>query len=132
MNRKLCLIALMTGLMSACAPSALKQQPAPRPEFRAVAESDAALDTDPTDIAVLNRLSWGADTADAQLLQRVGLSNWLDRQLHPPADDGLPPEAQSQIAAMEISRENLVQINDQLRAEREAAQAKKGTPDFEA
>lgn len=95
-------------------------------------ESPAALDTSRADLAILNRLSWGAETSDAQLLQREGLQAWLDRQLDPPSDDGLPADARAQIAAMEISQKNLVQIDDEVRQMRQAAQAKKGTLDFDA
>lgn len=97
-----------------------------------VTESSAALDTSPADLAILNRLTWGAETWDAQLVRQKGLEAWLDRQLDPPRDDGLPADAQAQIARLEISQENLVQINDELRELRQGAQAKKGTPDFEA
>ena len=89
------------------------------------------MDTAPVDIAVLNRLSWGAETSDAQLLKREGLQTWLNRQLNPSPDDGLPGDAQAQIAAMEISQKTLVQLNDEIREMRQAAQAKKGTPDYD-
>ena len=95
-------------------------------------ESSAALDTSPADMAVLNRLSWGAETTDAQLLQREGLAAWINNQLRPGADDGLPADAQAQIAALEISQKNLVQINDELRELRRTAQDRKGTPDFDS
>ncbi|HEX4105854.1 MAG TPA: DUF1800 domain-containing protein [Rhizomicrobium sp.] len=120
-------------LLAACAPAAhMPPSPSPPPQFHAVAESPAALDTSPTDIAVLNRLSWGAETSDAQLLQREGLQTWLNRQLNPSPDDGLPGDARAQIAAMEISQKNLVQLNDTVRDMRQAAQVKKGTPDYDA
>jgi len=118
-------------LLAGCAPS-LPPAPPPPPQFHAVTESSAALDTAPADIAVLNRLSWGAETSDAQLLQREGLQAWLNRQLNPTPDDGLPGDAQAQIAAMEISQKPLVQLNDEIRETRQAAQAKKGTPDYDA
>ncbi len=118
--------------LAACAPTTPAPSPPPQPQFHAVSETSAALDTSPADIAVLNRLSWGAETSDAQLLRREGLQTWLNRQLSPSLDDGLPGDAQAQIAAMEISQKNLVQINDELRDLRQAAQAKKGTPDFDA
>jgi uncharacterized protein (DUF1800 family) len=115
-------------IAAGCAP----KTPPPPPQFHAVAESSAPLDTNPADMAVLNRVSWGLQTADAQTLRREGLSAWLDRQLHPSTDDGLPSDAQNQIAAMEISQKSLVEINDEIRAMRQAAQAKKGTPDYDA
>src|ERR1700761_2733641 len=119
-------------LLAACAPTMrTPSSPPPPPQFHAVAESSAALDTTPADIAVLNRLSWGAETSDAQLLKREGLQTWLNRQLNPGPDDGLPGDAQAQIAAMEISQKSLVQLNDEIREMRQAAQAKKGTPDYD-
>jgi uncharacterized protein (DUF1800 family) len=118
-------------LLAACAPAS-HLPPASAPQFHAVVETPAALDTSRSDLAILNRLSWGAETSDAQLLQREGLQAWLDRQLAPPPDDGLPDDARAQIAAMEISQKNLVQIDDEVRQMRQAAQARKGTPDFDA
>jgi uncharacterized protein (DUF1800 family) len=115
-------------ILAACTP---KTPPAPL-QFHPVQESSALLDTNPVDIAVLNRVSWGAETADAQLLKREGLKIWLDRQLHPPADDGLPDTAKAQIAAMEISRKSLVEINNEIRELRQTAQARKGRPDHDA
>ena len=95
-------------------------------------ETAAPLDTAPADMAILNRVSWGAETSDAQLLKREGLRSWLNGQLSPAADDGLPPDARNQIAAMEISQKTLVEINGEILALRKAAQAKKGTPDYDA
>jgi uncharacterized protein (DUF1800 family) len=120
-------------LLAACAPATrVPPTPAPPPQFHAVSESPAALDTSSFDIAVLNRLSWGAETSDAQLLKREGLQAWLNQQLNPGANDGLPGDAQAQIAAMEISQKPLIQLNDEIREMRQAAQAKKGTPDYDA
>ena len=106
--------------------------PAPVPpakaEFHAVSESSAPLDSAPSDLAVLNRLSWGADTSDAQALAASGLSAYLTRQLNPPADDGLPPEAAAQIAAMEISQKSILAINAEVRDLQRAVQDTKGTP----
>ena len=119
--------ALLLGLV-ACAPKA----PPPPPQFHSVTENQAPLDAAPADMAVLNRVSWGAQTSDAQLLKREGLRTWLDRQLAPGADDGLPPDARNQIEAMEISQKSLVEINNEIRDLRNAAQAKKGTPDYDA
>lgn len=117
-------------LLVACAPE-MRVPPAPPPQFRAVVESPAALDTSSTDIAVLNRLSWGTETSDAQLLKRLGLQAWLNRQLNPMPDDGLAYDAQAQIEAMEISQKTLVQLNDEIREMRQTAQARKGTPDYD-
>jgi uncharacterized protein (DUF1800 family) len=61
------------------------------------------------DLALVNRLSWG-ETADGRTLDGLSAGAWLERQLHPSADDGLPPQVQAQIAAMEISQKPLEQI----------------------
>ena len=122
----LSLSALLLG--AACAPLA----PPPRPVFHAVAETAAPLDTAPSDIAFLNRVSWGAGTADAQILAGESLQTWLDAQLTPSADDGLPADAAAQIAAMEISQKPLVQIQAEVRGLQQAAQKAKGTPDYDA
>ncbi len=122
----------MASLLALAACSSQPSAPPPKPEFHAVAETAAPLDTQPSDIAVLNRISWGAETADAQALAATGLQNYLNAQLNPPADDGLPADAQAQIAAMEISQKSLLQIDREVRDLQKAAQAVKGTPDFDA
>jgi uncharacterized protein (DUF1800 family) len=83
-------------------------------------------------MATLNRISWGAGTSSAQLLAAEGLDRYLQSQLHPSSDDGLPKDAQIEIAAMDISQKPLPQIQDDVRAMRQAAQQVKGTPDYEA
>ncbi len=124
-------IVLLAGLaLASCAPT--PAPPPPKPSFHPVVESAAPLDTTPHDLAVLNRISWGAETADAQTLAAQPLQTWLDRQLSPGADDGLPPDAAAQIAAMEISQKSLLQINNEVRTLREASQAAKGTPGEDA
>ncbi len=54
----------------------------------------------PRDLALMNRVTWGADEADAATIARLGASRWLDRQLHPAAGDHLPPAIQARIDAM--------------------------------
>ena len=125
-NRPLCSILTIALIwaVAACAPTA--------PHYTPVAESAAPLDTNPTDIAMLNRISWGADTSGAQMLATEGLDRYLQGQLDPAADDGLPKDAQAQISAMDLSQKTLAEINDDIRALRQAANAAKGTPDREA
>jgi uncharacterized protein (DUF1800 family) len=97
-----------------------------------VAESAAPLDTNASDIATLNRVSWGAGTSTAQALAAEGLDRYIQGQLRPSADDGLPKDAQAEIAALDISQKTLPEINDDVRAMRDAAKGVKGTPDYEA
>jgi uncharacterized protein (DUF1800 family) len=79
--------------------------------------------------ALQNRLTWGLEGAEDAA---AGDSTWLDHQLHPGEDDGLPAGVADQIAAMEISQKSLTQINTEVRVLRQAQQAAKGTPDFDA
>src|SRR5580692_9599414 len=52
------------------------------------------------DIELLNRITWGANASSAAELMAVGPERWLQRQLHPPLTDKLPPEARAQIDAL--------------------------------
>ena len=83
------------------------------------------------DLAFADRLTWGVNVSDAQSLADRGLSAWLDVQLHPSDDDGLPKPVQDQIAALEISRKNLVEINSEVRALQRAAQQARNTPTYD-
>ena len=55
------------------------------------------------DLQLLNRVTWGADSAGAAEMQSLGAARWLDRQLHPAAADALPPQVRARIEAMSIS-----------------------------
>jgi uncharacterized protein (DUF1800 family) len=83
------------------------------------------------DLALVNRLSWG-ETAQGDTLGGQTARAWLDQQLHPSRDDGLPPQVQAQIDALEISQKSLVQLNDDVRELRQQRQGEKGTPEAEA
>ncbi|MDR3507639.1 MAG: DUF1800 family protein, partial [Caulobacteraceae bacterium] len=63
----------------------------------------------PTDLALLNRVTWGARPADAEAMAAQGPDRWLDAQLRPDAPDTLPPAAQAQIDAMPISHASLAE-----------------------
>jgi uncharacterized protein (DUF1800 family) len=91
----------------------------------------AASATPSTDLALVNRLSWG-ETAQGDTLGGQSAQAWLEQQLHPSADDGLPPQAASAIDAMEISHKTPSQLNDEVRTLREAQNREKGTPDGDA
>ena len=60
-------------------------------------------------LALVNRLSWG-ETAQGDTLHGLSPRAWLEGQLHPSADDGLPPNVQAMIAGMEISQKPLEEI----------------------
>src|SRR5690348_11332760 len=60
-------------------------------------------------LAFVNRLTWG-ETAQGDSLNGKSREAWLEQQLHPSGDDGLPPEVQAIIAGMEISQKPLEEI----------------------
>jgi uncharacterized protein (DUF1800 family) len=57
------------------------------------------------DLALLNRLTWGATPASAAEMAHVGAARWLQAQLHPGPGDHLPAAAQAEIDALPVSRE---------------------------
>jgi hypothetical protein len=54
----------------------------------------------PKTLALINRVTWGVDQADAAAVASMGVGRWLDHQLHPSPGDRLPPQVQDEIAAM--------------------------------
>jgi uncharacterized protein (DUF1800 family) len=66
------------------------------------------------DLAFVNRLTWG-ETAQGDTLNGRSRAAWLEEQLHPGNDDGLPPQIQAAIAGMEISQKPLEEIAVQTR-----------------
>jgi uncharacterized protein (DUF1800 family) len=66
------------------------------------------------DLAFVNRLTWG-ETARGDTLNGKSRAAWLDQQLHPGIDDGLPPQVAAAISGMEISQQPLEQIAIQTR-----------------
>jgi uncharacterized protein (DUF1800 family) len=57
----------------------------------------------PAELALLNRVTWGASESSAAQLRALGAERWLDRQLHPLPGDHLPAAVQAQIDALPIS-----------------------------
>ena len=83
------------------------------------------------DLALVSRLSWG-ETAKADTLGGQTAQAWLAAQLHPGDDDALPPDIKAQVDALEISHTSMVDLNKEVRGLQKAANAVKGTPDFDA
>jgi uncharacterized protein (DUF1800 family) len=85
-----------------------------------IAGGARAADLSATDLALLNRVTWGATESSAAALRRLGAERWLDEQLHPPQDDHLPPQVQARIDALPITQQPMavfvVQIDAQSRA----------------
>jgi len=64
----------------------------------------------PEDIALLNRVTWGVNASTLAQYEALGPDRWLDSQLHPAADDRLPPQAQAMIDAMPISKRSAADL----------------------
>jgi hypothetical protein len=58
----------------------------------------------PSDLALIDRVTWGVNTTVAAQYMATGRDRWLDAQLHPAPGDRLPPAAQAIVAAMPDSR----------------------------
>jgi uncharacterized protein (DUF1800 family) len=80
-------------------------------------------------LALANRISWGADSAELHALSQAGPERYLERELHPSSPDALPAAVQSQIDAMEISRLPYPRLALELEHERQAADAVAGDDD---
>jgi uncharacterized protein (DUF1800 family) len=59
-----------------------------------------AADYNPSDLALLDRLTWGVNASSAEHLRAVGTERWLQEQLHPAANMVLPEAAKTQIETM--------------------------------
>jgi len=75
------------------------------------------------DIALLDRLSWGATPSDLQRLRRLGVERWIQEQLHP-QDAPAPPRAlQERIEQMTIAQRPMAQLVYAMEAQRRSAEA---------
>ena len=81
----------------------------------------AAAPLKPADLALLNRVTWGASQADAAQLAALGPDRWLERELHPPAGDRMPAAAQAQIDALEVAQKPLPALVAEISAQGAAA-----------
>ena len=71
----------------------------------------------------LDRLTWGASSADLGAVRSQGREAWLDAQLHPANAPPLPAAAQAQIQALTIVQQPLMPLVQQMEAQRKAADA---------
>jgi len=109
-------LALLTVFLSACA--ATPPSPARAP-LEAISWSD---DSSAVQLAVLNRVSWGANRSSFDQISTIGSGRWLDAQLHPqPAR--LPAEAQATIDGMTISQRPIGSLVAEVEQQRRAFQA---------
>jgi len=74
------------------------------------AGSVRAADLSASDLALLNRVTWGANASSSAELQSLGAERWLERQLYPPGGDRLPPRVQAQIDALTISQRPMTEL----------------------
>ncbi|MFG6486038.1 DUF1800 domain-containing protein [Roseateles sp. BYS78W] len=106
-------IALCSALCSALLLAACASAP-PQPLAARGAAQDALW---------LDRLTWGASSADLAAVRGQGRAAWLDAQLQPTATAPLPEAARAQIQAFAISQQPLLPLVQQLEAQRKAADA---------
>lgn len=57
-------------------------------------------DLNPHDLALLDRLTFGASTTSAAHMHSMGVERWIQEQLHPAGNPALPDAAKAQIEAM--------------------------------
>jgi uncharacterized protein (DUF1800 family) len=81
----------------------------------------------PAELALVNRVTWGVNQADAETIARLGADAWLDRQLHPAPGDHLPAAIKAEIDAGPGARTPLAALIVDLEASRAAAIAGAGT-----
>jgi len=110
------------GLLSACA-SAPGSDAGPAPAPPVV--SGAAL----APVPLLDRLSWGANSADYERIRAEGAQRWLQEQLQADPAAPLPASVNEQIADMTISRQPVARLVIGLESQRKSADA---VPDEEA
>ena len=73
-----------------------------------------------SDIALINRLTWGESASGVADMEREGADRWIDRQLRPEGAP-LPPAAQAEIDALAISHRPMAQLVADLDAQNKAA-----------
>jgi uncharacterized protein (DUF1800 family) len=95
--------------------------PPSAPPRAALAPIEWREDSPALQMAVLNRVSWGANRSSFDQIAAIGTAPWLARQLEPrPA--ALPAEAQAAIDAMTLARRPMAQIAGELERQRRALQ----------
>ena len=78
----------------------------------------------PADLALVNRVSWGASPATAAQFARMGRDAWLQSQLQPAARTELPPAVQAMVNGYSISAIPFEQLVTQMDDRRRGADAK--------
>src|SRR5258708_29947086 len=65
------------------------------------------------ELALLDRITWGANATAAHRMATLGPQRWLEQQLAPPADDDLPAAIAAQVKTMTISQASLRSLAEQ-------------------
>ena len=76
----------------------------------------AAAPAPPPDLALFNRITWGANESGLAEMRAVGTEAWLQSQLHPTGKERLPEAAQSQIDALPIANKPLTTLMSEMQA----------------
>jgi uncharacterized protein (DUF1800 family) len=74
-------------------------------------------------VALVNRVTWGQSPSAVADAEQMGEDRWLERQLHPRADDRLPAAAEAAIAAMPTTTTPVATLTVDLDAQNKAANA---------
>ena len=82
-----------------------------------------------TEIALVNRVTWGVDPSEAAEIAREGPGQWLEHELRPSRGDKAPPEVQARIDAMPLTREPLSVLVVEVDAKHKADVSAATTPD---
>ena len=61
-------------------------------------------------LAVANRVSWGVNPSLMRTVDREGVPAWLQAQLHPHGDEGLPPAIAQRIAGFTVSQQPMLPL----------------------
>jgi uncharacterized protein (DUF1800 family) len=93
------------------------------PEAELVIPAAAPTSLSVGDLALLNRITWGANASIAARFSRIGAEEFIREQLHPPAGERLPSAVQAQIDALKISQAPAAQLAIELEQQRRDANA---------
>ncbi|MEP7100297.1 MAG: DUF1800 domain-containing protein [Burkholderiales bacterium] len=78
---------------------------------------------DAADLALLNRVTWGVDSAAVGEWNRLSRRGYLQAQLHPAANSALPASVQAQIDALELGRKPMLTLVNEMEQRRRDADA---------
>ena len=93
---------LALGLIAGIIKAGYSITPAERQDALELAKSEP--------VALLNRLTWGADVSSFYYLNAIGSKSFIEQQLHPSQKAPLPPAVQAQIDNMVIAKKPLAQL----------------------